>query len=212
MAVEKDLETRRVDRRALLRKAAAAGAVGWTAPVILTSAPAAAGVFTAKCAPGNVTVSSVSFVQVAGSCTDERTEIDITINFAGPCPCGGTPIWCGQLNTPARYAPGTITGSTLRFRVRIPIFNTIPINGRVALGCTDRNGDRQYARYNWSMTATDNGNACPVANSISGVTLSGRTLVPSVGCPSLAASSLAGSSAEVLSAPAVPPGYVRPAG
>ena len=57
----------------------------------------------------------------------------------------------------------------------------------MALGCTDRDGDRQFAVYNWSMTARDSGAACASANSISAVTLSGRTLVTSAACPSLAA-------------------------
>lgn len=70
------------DRRALLRRAAVAGAVGWTAPVILTSEIASAGVFTAKCAPGTTTASA-SFTVVPGGCTSSSSAINITINFAG---------------------------------------------------------------------------------------------------------------------------------
>ena len=78
--------------------------------------------------------------------------------------------------------------STLVFTVTVPIFSTITIAGKVALGCTDRDGDRQYAVYDWSMTARDNGQACStVVNSISAVNVSGRTVTSSATCPSLAA-------------------------
>jgi hypothetical protein len=183
-----------MDRRALLRKAAAAGAVGWTAPVILSSSPAAAGVFTAKCAPGNVTASA-SFVRTA--CRSNNSDISITINFSGPCPCGGTALWCAQKNSPTPAV--STTTSTLVFVVTIPIRATITISGRVGLGCTDRDGDTQFALYNWSMTATDNGRACSfVTNSISGVTLTGRTTVNSATCPPLTAGFAA---PAILSAP-----------
>ena len=46
---------------------AAAGAVGWTAPVILSSAPVSAGVFTAKCAPGTITAMFSSTVRDSSS-------------------------------------------------------------------------------------------------------------------------------------------------
>lgn len=171
------------DRRALLRRAAAAGAVGWAVPVVLTSEVVSAGVFTAKCAPGNVTASA-SFVQTA--CTATLTTIVITINFSGPCPCGGTATWCAQKNSPTPTVSSST--STLAFPVTIAISTTVTITGKVALGCTDRDGDRQFAVYNWSMTARDSGAACASANSISAVTLLvPRTLVTSAACPSLAA-------------------------
>jgi hypothetical protein len=196
--MEEAADRKRVDRRALLRNAAAAGAIGWTAPVILSSGPVSAGVFTAKCAPGAVTVSSVSFVR--GACRSNNSDITITINFAGVCPCGGTRLWCTRKSTPTPVVTGTT--STLVFLVTVPVLSPIApitITGRVALGCTDRSGDTQYAVYNWSMTAQDNGQPCDtVINTISGVTLSGRTLVTSVGCPpaTLASAPLTASSAS----------------
>jgi hypothetical protein len=206
MAVEKDLETRRVDRRALLRKAAAAGAVGWTAPVILTSAPAAAaGVFTAKCAPGNVTATA-SFVRTA--CRNNNSDIRITIVFSGPCPCGGAQLWCARKVSPLV----TSSTSTIVFTVTTPIGVIVNISGQVALGCTDRDGDRQFAAYNWSMRATDNGNPCSeVVNSISGVMLSNRTLITSATCPLPAtlSSSLSSASAEPAIVSSAPAGATR---
>ncbi len=174
---------REFDRRALIRKAAIAGAIGWTTPVILTTKAAAAGVFTAKCAPGNVTATP-SFVRTA--CGIFSSTITITILFSGTCPCGGGGLWCSQKNSPAPTVSSP--SSTLSFSVTIPVFSTVTITGKVALGCTDRDLDTQYAIYNWSMTASDSGAPCNVvADSISAVTLSGRTLAASVGCPSLAA-------------------------
>jgi hypothetical protein len=200
--VDETPDRTRVDRRALLRKAAAAGAVGWAAPVILSSGPVAAGVFTAKCAPGAVTAGA-SFTQTG--CTNNDTTLRITINFSGPCPCGGTQQWCAQKNTPTPAV--TSATSTLVFTVVVPIRGSTVVNGKVGLGCADRDGDRQFAIYNWTMTASDNGNACNVANSITAVTLSGRTVTNSATCPPLTAALVA---AAPQVAPAVPPGYVRP--
>lgn len=187
------------DRRALLRRAAAAGVLGWTTPVILSSETASAGVFTSKCAPGTITATA-SYVLV--SCLPTTSIITITISFSGPCPCGGTKLWCAQKNSPAPTVSGT--SSTLSFSVTIPIFSTITISGKVALGCTDRDGDTQYAVYNWTMTASDNGGPCgTIINSISGVTLSNRTIVSGSGCPSLA--SLAPAPAVIRTQPAGTP-------
>jgi hypothetical protein len=196
--------TGEVDRRALLRKLAVAGAVGWTSPIILSSSPAAAGVFTAKCAPGAITATN-SFVQTG--CTGSNTTLTVTINFAGPCPCGGTKLWCAQKNAPGAVVFSSSSTLTMTGLV-VPINGSITISGRVALGCTDRDGDTQYARYNWTMTATDNGAACNVANSISGVTLSARTLFTQATCPTL--SGFTALAAPVFS-PSASPGYVRPA-
>jgi hypothetical protein len=176
----------RVDRRALLRKAVAAGAVGWTVPVIISSGPAAAGVFTSKCAPSAITALA-GFTQL--NCTNNDTRVQITISFSGSCPCGGTPQWCARKNSPG--GAGSFLGTVLQFAVTIPIRRTINIAGKVALGCTDGDGDTQFAVYDWTMTATDNGSACSTANSISGVSVTGRTLVNSATCPPLTASLLA---------------------
>ncbi|MEP1123837.1 MAG: hypothetical protein ABJH68_08115 [Ilumatobacter sp.] len=173
-------DTREIDRRTLLGKLAAAGAVGWVAPTILSSSPAAAGIFTAKCAPGNVTATN-AFVPV--NCLNNGSNVTITITFNGPCPCGGTRIWCSQRNTPTTSASSTAT--VLSFLQFVPI-GSVTITGRVALGCTDRDGDTQFARYDWSMVAFDNGNACNTAiNSISGMTLSNRTLVTQPACATI---------------------------
>lgn len=176
---EKD--TSELDRRKLLKRLAGAGAAGWVAPVILSSSPAAAGVFTAKCAPGTITGTN-SFVRTA--CLSNGSNITITLVFSGPCPCGGVQVWCAQKNTPTPTASSAT--QTLVFSQFVPI-GSVVISGKVGLGCTDRDGDRQFAVYDWSMTASDNGQACnTVINSITPLTFSNRTLVTSATCPSLA--------------------------
>jgi len=165
----------------LLKKLAGAGAVGWVAPVILSSSPAAAGVFTAKCAPGTIT-STNSFAQTG--CDGGGTNVNITISFAGACPCGGVAVWCAQKNSPTPVV--TSAAPSLFFNVRVNIGVATVISGKVGLGCTDRDGDRQFAVYDWTMNATDNGGPCASANAITPVVLSNRTLVTSLACPSLA--------------------------
>ncbi|HRB04001.1 MAG TPA: hypothetical protein PLP26_11585 [Ilumatobacteraceae bacterium] len=91
----------------------------------------------------------------------------------------------------------------------MPIGTTIAITGKVALGCNDRDGDTQFAVYDWTMTATDNASGCSTASSITGATLTGPTFVLSATCPSLAA---AASLVVTRSVPSLPPGYVRPPG
>jgi hypothetical protein len=207
ITVEDVPEQPRVDRRALLRKAAAAGALGWTAPVILSSAPAAAGVFTAKCAPGPITIRDTQFEQIGCTGADTTLTIDIRFRFPPACPCGGPQQRCAQVNSPG--VPSTLFGGgRLRFTVVVPIGATITISGKVAVGCTDRDGDTQFSVYDWTMTATDNGAACDVASSITGAVLTGPpTLVTSPTCPSLTAFA---TSVVTRSATALPPGYVRP--
>ncbi|HQV57122.1 MAG TPA: hypothetical protein PKV27_03850 [Ilumatobacteraceae bacterium] len=181
-----------LDRRALLRKAAVAGSIAWASPVIVSSGPAAAGVFTTKCAPGTVTATN-SFSRT--DCLPDSTVISVTITFAGPCPCGGAQLWCAQKNSPTPIV--STTTAALTFTVTLAAFSTITISGKVALGCKDRDGDTQYAVYNWSMTATDNGAPCNrTTNSITSVVLTGRTLVTGAACPSLAGAALVAAQIE----------------
>ncbi len=190
---------RRVDRRDVLRKAAVAGAVGWTAPMLISSVASAA-VFTPKCAPGAITATS-SFVRVQGSCTNTKSEIDATITFAGTCPCRPTAIWCAQKNLQPPVVASTT--NSLTFRVVVPANSLIAVTGRVALGCTDRDGDVQFARYDWTFNATDAGSSCNnYTNTVTPPVLSGRTLFTQATCPSLAAP--ANSSDHVPAPPMVP--------
>ena len=186
-----------VDRRALLRRLAIAGAVGWVAPVVVTSSPVSAGVFTAKCAPGAITATA-TWVRI--NCLSTTSAITITLTFNGPCPCGGTKRWCVQKNTPAPAA--TSTTATLSFPVTVPAGGSTLITGKVALGCADRDGDIQYAVYTWSLSAYDNYAACStVVNSLSAITFTGRTLVTGTACPPLAAAAPLASPSVLAIAP-----------
>jgi hypothetical protein len=185
--VEQAAEDGQVDRRALLRKAAAVGAVGWATPVILTSGPASAAAFTPKCAPGDMTAVA-TFAPV--SCLPSSSFIDIRVRFTSACPCGNAGgRYCSQRNSPTPIVTGA---RNLDFRVEVPI-GSLAISGKAARGCRDRDGDIQYAVYDWSMTAFDNGGPCGSAiNSVSAVTLSNRALVPgTTACPPLNSFALA---------------------
>lgn len=143
-------------RRALLTKAAAAGAVVWTAPLV-TSAGAQAAAFTPKCAPGALSAQA-EFTQT--SCTGTGTVLSITITWSATCPCGGGATFC------ATGAGVSSTGGTHTFSVAVPIRTTTTISGWAAACCVDRNGDRRCRRYQWTMTATDRGTACGSASVI----------------------------------------------
>lgn len=199
MSVEKPSSV--TGRRDLLRRAVTAGAVGWTAPVILTSAVAHAGVFSPKCAPGTVGASA-SFVRTA--CDRTSATLQITITFSGLCPCGGGAFWCTRKNSPTPAVTGTT--SSLAFSVTLAAGGTITITGKVALGCIDRDNDRQYAVYDWSMTASDNNQPCnQTTNTITQPVLSNRTLVTQATCPTLTAA------VAVTATRVAVPGAVRPA-
>ncbi|MEP6295857.1 MAG: hypothetical protein ABJ382_00915, partial [Ilumatobacter sp.] len=109
------VQGRELDRREVLRRLAAAGAVGWASPMIISSPASAAGVFTAKCAPGVVTAGAPSFSQTG--CTGTGTTITVTITFAGPCRCGGVSTWCVQKNSPGGVVSSTTP--TISFSVSV---------------------------------------------------------------------------------------------
>ena len=81
-----------IDRRSVLKKAAVAGAVAWTAPVILSNTAFAASVCTPKCAHANVTLTATA----QDACTAPVTEVpsgnkillfSINLPSGATCPC-----------------------------------------------------------------------------------------------------------------------------
>ncbi len=182
-----------LDRRALLRKVAAAGAVGWTAPVILSKPAAASGTFTAKCEPTGTLSGTTTNVQWL-TCTFGTSNIQISLSFSGgSCPCGGTKLWCT-----AKTAPGTpfsSSSSTLVYQVGVPFAGTTNVSGQVAMGCTDRDGDVQWLVYDWTMSVSDTGGACNTAFSATNPVLSNRRFVCQASCPLPAAFAVAAASA-----------------
>jgi hypothetical protein len=73
-----------MDRRSALKKAAAAGAIVWTAPMILSSKAVAAGGGTANCRP-EITVSCIEYDCQQGGKFMPGIKVE-----ASPCPCGTT--------------------------------------------------------------------------------------------------------------------------
>jgi hypothetical protein len=133
-----DLETpdadRPIDRRTLIKRAAAAGAAAWTAPVILGSVASPAGAFTCSgtCfrvtfpadSGGNCDLPSVD-VTTAGSCAtgtvgagcDTTTNVAAGTSYANACItppsfCATTTNFTGPfvLNTSTACIPGCNTG------------------------------------------------------------------------------------------------------
>jgi hypothetical protein len=95
-----DLETRRdagngVNRRAALKKAAAAGAIVWAAPTIISeSAGAQAAVCTPKCLPvGSGTGTATATATCSGQGVRRALNINVDLSAVQTftCPCGGTP-------------------------------------------------------------------------------------------------------------------------
>ena len=86
-------ETPGIDRRAALRKVAAAGTVAWTAPLILSGTAHAAMEFcTPKCRPGTdpPLIDGCTFCLGSGAGT-KAAQIFFYPDPALTCPCGGSP-------------------------------------------------------------------------------------------------------------------------
>ncbi len=122
-----------IDRRAALKKAAAAGAVAWTAPIVLSSTASAQVVCTLACAPTvatTVTGTATSQPCVAGIPPGQQPILFvITINTGGgaTCPCGGNPTFLvvPSIVTAVQNQPGTST-------------RTFPVT--ITVTCRDENG------------------------------------------------------------------------
>ena len=90
-------QERPTDRRAVIRKAAAAGAIVWAAPTVLSSRVAAVdlidGVCTAKCTPQFGSGTALTVLQLCFS--DDPTDVvEITGRSVQDCPCGsGTGVF-----------------------------------------------------------------------------------------------------------------------
>lgn len=91
-----DNPNRGVDRRSALKKAAAAGAISWVAPAMISESARAQtpGTCTPKCLPLG---SGTGLARGSATCdgTGVRRVITFTVNLTGvqtfTCPCGGEP-------------------------------------------------------------------------------------------------------------------------
>ncbi|MDQ3176058.1 MAG: twin-arginine translocation signal domain-containing protein [Actinomycetota bacterium] len=155
-----------IDRRAALKKAAAAGAVAWTAPIVLSSTASAQVVCTLRCAP--TVAATVTGTATSRPCNpllppgQQPILFDITINRGGgaTCPCGGNPTFMVNPSVVAaiQNQPGN---STSTFTVIITVT------------CLDRDGDRVSRECTATGTFEYSGN-CQSAQ-VRGVTFSNVT-------------------------------------
>lgn len=155
---EDDKGGSRTDRRSILKTAAAAGAVGWTTPLVLSSTVVAA--CTPKCAPGAFTI-SFTLERICEGQGDKSLLVTASVTPAALCPCGsGTPTvtlsganWFDTNNSGTCTGGNalTVTPSGGGFILRKSGGGAVGsgcIYGcvRVTVACTDRSGQPTY-RY-----------------------------------------------------------------
>lgn len=174
------------DRRALLRKGVAAGAIVWSAPLITSAvADAADGTCTPKCLPN---LTGIGGPNTNGSLQffPSRCRYNIVLTPAVTCPCGGTPTnptWTWSTSpTGSNPTPGQTpiltfvstngaTNPTLTYTFDVAWFTTITFTGTLGHRCLDRAGDTCTRTRNWRVVLT-------------------RTVGPSGDCPQILSSNI----------------------
>jgi len=135
-----------VDRRRLLKRAAAAGAIAWTAPVVLSDRVSAqVGTCTPKCVPQSAgTATAIASISCTGNGNNRVVivTVQLTAQPSYSCLCGGTATVTGRTVTVNR---GTLTvaGGANTFVVNLgrgsPGVLDVFVNESVT--CVDRSGD-----------------------------------------------------------------------
>lgn len=145
------------DRRAALAKAAAAGAVAWTTPLVLSRSAHAAdtGTCTPRCTPtGRPDVTAPEATTACDELDEDeppriRGSFGVTTDgFEDPvvCPCGGRATLTVNLQD---TNTGTVTefavdGRNVTFAVELPTTpfrGTLSVSFELVLSCSDRTGD-----------------------------------------------------------------------
>ena len=126
------------DRRSALKKAAVAGAVAWTAPVVLSSgASAMDGTCTPKCLPA--VGSSLTW---AGTGCQGNSVLTLQYRYSTPtCPCGGDAV-LGALQLSSTAGTATESGGIVTVTIAsfsIPSEFTLTVVQ--AASCSDRADD-----------------------------------------------------------------------
>jgi hypothetical protein len=148
------------DRRAALKRGAAAGAIVWAAPLVTTSpARAADGTCTPKCVPS----ASATVSAGAGSLSGLRCGYPLTVQITNQvCPCNPTAALGHTWGTGPTVDTGDIESvvatpnGTLTFLVRqLTGDTTSVITGQVTLtGCSDKAGDGCPRTYTYTINLT----------------------------------------------------------
>lgn len=140
-------DTGGVDRRSLLIKAAATGALVWAAPVVTSNIAHADVLFTPKCVPPTPT--GTGFNGTTPQCVNgQALDGTITnISFNVSCPCGGTALVCGYTSVAIHLTRGS--GG---------VWSTQNgVTGYFAYSCTDRTGRRCWYKYSFTSSVTLSG-------------------------------------------------------
>jgi len=139
-----------MDRRDALRKAAVAGTIVWTAPVVLDRSVGAQTACTPKCGPPDAQQPQVT-ITLARACDDAAQErvwtlVEVELGSVINCPCGGTTalqLVSPPLDTVVARTPYDVEGS---FTMNPPVITSI--------SCPDRRQAR-VARVCDGITTTN---------------------------------------------------------
>lgn len=120
----------------MLRKAAVAGGIAWTAPVVASSRAGAASACTPKCQPSAPTVTATPVKRPCAITpptvppSDQFVVIDVTVSATATCGCSGAAVVSVSPSSFVATKP-TVGGGI--FEADYPI--------TVTLHCVDRDGD-----------------------------------------------------------------------
>jgi hypothetical protein len=160
-----------IDRRSALKKAAVAGAVAWTAPMVLSSRVSAGdGFCTPKCDPDT----APTVLSGCAYCLDGNSKVPkltLGVEGVGACgACGGTSVTRFSLNTPFAFQKngsgnsdffGTLSGAGGNELIVAQFNNSTLGNGLytstsgglvTTSTCTDRNGDEVVLTCTYGIT------------------------------------------------------------
>ena len=142
-----------LDRRSALKRAAAAGAIAWSVPTVVSqTARAADGVCTPQClAQSSGTVTATASLTCGGAGVNRNVTLQVTLTGQPTvtCPCGGTAQV--STNVTANNVPVTLSGNVI----------TVPL-GRGSGGVT-------AVRVTYSATCIDGSGDTCVASTCRGI-------------------------------------------
>lgn len=163
----------RFDRRQAVKRAAVAGAVAWSAPVVLSSrAQAMDGTCTPKCLPvaGPSTAPGISR-DCLGNGSNRVVRIVLTGVNPVPvnCPCGGDAV-LGQLQVTSSAGAAAVNGTTVTIFILTGFPSTFEVTATQTASCNDRADDPCESTcttvYRVSVGFSNNGNCNGFSQSV----------------------------------------------
>lgn len=153
----------KVDRRQAVKRAAVAGAVVWSAPVVLSSrAQAMDGTCTPKCFP---VAGQATLPRITGTCEPRPRRGTIVLSNVNPapvsCPCGGDAV-LGQLQVTSSAGAAAVNGTTVTIFFLTGFPSTFEVTATQTASCNDRADDPCESTcttvYRVSVGFSNNGN------------------------------------------------------